>query len=445
MRSSQKEIMKSNRKNDFRKAMAGCLTGAAVLMMTACGNKSDFNLVESEEGEERVVNLYSPMEKMSPDAENVARNAADKTIIMAEEELGVNVGYITYTAEDYQDKTYDDVALDRARNDMDDIYLLNPDVIKALGEEGKLMDLSGLSCAENLRDVVKTANTIDGKLVAIPQEVVAYGLFINKDMFDQYNLELPETPEDFLECCRVFKENGIETPVGANRWWLETFVLALAYADLYNGGNTEAEIEALNSGESKYSDYMRPGFEFLQEMIDCGYIDAEKAYVSEAIEGEGEDFLAGKTPVVMAYWGAANSETAYGNPDFNMLVIGFPSSRGQMPVISMTGFGVGSNAEHAEDALNVLDVILSDEALQIYAETNNVISPSKNVEVDCIPALQPLNDRIEENVYVLGTNAGMQLEQWGNTCLVVRELLNGATVDECMAEFDRLQEETLAK
>ena len=85
MRSSQKEIMKSNRKNDFRKAMAGCLTGAAVLMMTACGNKSDFNLVESEEGEERVVNLYSPMEKMSPDAENVARNAADKTIIMAEE------------------------------------------------------------------------------------------------------------------------------------------------------------------------------------------------------------------------------------------------------------------------------------------------------------------------------------------------------------------------
>ena len=445
MRSSQKEIMKSNRKNDFRKAMAGCLTGAAVLMMTACGNKSDFNLVESEEGEERVVNLYSPMEKMSPDAENVARNAADKTIIMAEEELGVNVGYITYTAEDYQDKTYDDVALDRARNDMDDIYLLNPDVIKALGEEGKLMDLSWLSCAENLRDVVKTANTIDGKLVAIPQEVVAYGLFINKDMFDQYNLELPETPEDFLECCRVFKENGIETPVGANRWWLETFVLALAYADLYNSGNTEAEIEALNSGESKYSDYMRPGFEFLQEMIDCGYIDAEKAYVSEAIEGEGEDFLAGKTPVVMAYWGAANSETAYGNPDFNMLVIGFPSSRGQMPVISMTGFGVGSNAEHAEDALNVLDVILSDEALQIYAETNNVISPSKNVEVDCIPALQPLNDRIEENVYVLGTNAGMQLEQWGNTCLVVRELLNGATVDECMAEFDRLQEETLAK
>lgn len=435
------------RKIDLVKRFAAmALTAATVFMTAACGSEgSNVNLVESQEGNERIVNLFSPMEKTDPNAENVARSAADKTIIMAEEKLGVTLNYVTYTAEDYQDKTYDDVALDRARNHMDDLYLLNPDVIQMLGEEGLLMDLSELACVKNLREVVITANTVNGRLVGIPQEVVAYGLFINKDMFDQYDLELPETPEEFLECCRVFKENGIETPVGANRWWLETFVLAQAYADLYNGGNTEAEIAALNSGESRYSDYLRPGFEFLQEMIDCGYIDAEKAYVSEAIEGEREDFLAQNTPIVMAYWGAANTETAYGKTDFNMLVIGFPSSRGQMPVMPMTGYGVGVNAEHGEDAMEVLEVILSDEALQVYAETNRVISPSKNVEVDCVPALRPLNDKIQENVYVLGSNAGMKMEQWGNICLVVRQLLNGSTVEECMAEIDRLQDESLVK
>lgn len=435
-----------NRKNKMLSIRgAACfLMCTVVLLMAACGEKENtYNLLPEEEDAKRVVSLFSPMEKTEADTVNTARSATDKTIIMAEERLNITVSYVTYTAEDYQDKTYDEVTLDRARNNMDDMYLLNPDTIKALGEEGKLMDLSGLACVDNLRDVVKTANVVDGKLVAVPQEVVAYGLFINKDMFDRYDLELPETPEDFLECCRVFKENGIETPVGANRWWLETFVLAQAYADLYNGGNTEAEIEALNSGESKYSDYMRPGFEFLQEMIDKGYIDADKAYVSEAIEGEGSDFLAQKTPIVMAYWGAANTDTAYGNPDFEMVVIGFPSSRGQMPVMPMTGFGIDAEAEHAEDAMKVLDVMLSDEALQVYAETNKVISPSKNVEVECIPALKPLNDRIQSNIYVLGANANMKLEQWGNTCLIVRKLLNGATVDECMAEFDRLQEETL--
>lgn len=435
------------RKCGFGKAMAVFLTGIVAFLVAGCGSEEGpvRNLAADDEAEERMVNMFSPMEKMEPDAENTARTAADLTVVMAEEKLGINVAYRTYTAEDYQDKTYDDVTLDRARNDMDDIYLLNPDTIMILAEEEKLMDLSGLESAKNLRDVVKTANVVDGKLVAIPQEVVAYGLFINKDMFDRYNLELPNTPDEFLECCRVFKENGIETPVGANRWWLETFVLAQAFADLYNGGNTEAEIAALNSGESKYSDYMRPGFEFLQEMIDCGYIDAKKAYVSEAIEGEGADFLAQKTPIVMGYWGAANSDTAYGRPDFNMQVIGFPSSRGQMPVIPMTGFGVGINAEHLEDAMQAMDIMLSDEALQVYTETNKVISPSKNVQVDCIPALKPLNDRIEENIYVLGSNAGMKLEQWGNTCLIVRNLLNGATVDACMAEFDKLQEETLKK
>ena len=81
--------------------------------------------------------------------------------------------------------------------------------------------------------------------------------------------------------------------------------------------------------------------------------------------------------------------------------------------------------------------------LQLYSENNKVISPSKNVNVDCIDALKPLNDRINEGIYVLGSNAGMKVEQWGNICLVVRKLLDGASVEECMAEFDRLQAEAL--
>ena len=418
---------------------------ALALLLAACGHEDPKNLIPSHEKEERVVNLFSPMEKMDPDAENVARTASDLTVAMAEAALDVTVVYRTYTAEDYQDKTYDNVCLDRARNNMDDLYLLNPDTVLALGAEGKLADLSGLDSAKNLRDIIRTANTVDGKLVAIPQEVVAYGLFVNKDLFDQYGLALPETPEDFLECCRVFQENGIQTPVGANRWWLECFVFAQAYAQLYNGGNTQAEIDALNRGEARYSGYMRKGFEFLQTLIDRGYIDAETALVSEAIEGERADFLAGRTPIVMAYWGAANTETAYGKTEFEMQVIGFPSSMGPMPVMPMTGWAVGAGSEHEEDAKQVINIITSDEALRVYSETNRVISPSKNVSVDCVPALQPLNDRIEEGVYVLGSNAGMKVEQWGNTCLIVRELLGGASVDACMAAFDRLQSEALGQ
>lgn len=439
--------MKGIIREKFNRLSAACLIGMMTLALAACGSKTsmDENLVSNEDDDKKIVNLFGPMEKSRPNVNNIARTAFDLTVEMAEEELDLIVRYRTYTAENYQEKSYDDVALDRVRNQMDDLYLLNPDTIQILGSEDRLIDLSTLDCAENLRDVVKIANTVNGKLVAIPQEVVAHGLFLNKDMFDKYDLELPNTPEEFMDCCKVFKENGIETPIGANRWWLENFVLAQAYAELYNGGETDALIEALNKGEARYSDYMRPGFEYLKELIDKGYIDAKTAYTYEAIEGEGADFLAQKTPIVMAYWGAANSDIAYGKPGFELQVIGFPSKLGQMPVVSMTGYAVGAEAEHLEDTLDVLDIILSDEALQLYTETNKVISPSKNVEVECIDALKPLNDKINDNVYVLGSNASMNVEQWGNTCLIVRELLNGATVDECMAEFDKLQDEALNK
>lgn len=438
--------MRRNKKKSLSILSMAGLLGIMTLVTAACGgtNTSE-NLVADEVDDKKIINLFGPMEKSNPNASNIARTAFDLTVEMAEKELDLTVRYRTYTAENYQERTYDDVALDRVRSNMDDLYLLNPDTIQILGLEDRLLDLSVLESAKNLRDVVKTANTVNGKLVAIPQEVVAHGLFVNKDMFDEYDLELPNTPDEFMECCRVFKENGIETPIGANRWWLENFVFAQAYAELYNGGETEALIDALNKGEAKYSDYMRPGFEYLKELIDKGYIDAETAYTYEAIEGEGPDFLAQKTPIVMAYWGAANSEIAYGKPDFNLQVIGFPSELGQMPIVSMTGYGVCAEAEHVDDTLAVLDIILSDEALQLYTETNKVISPSKNVEVECIDALKPLNDRINENIYVLGSNAGMNVEQWGNTCLIVRELLKGATVDECMAAFDKLQEEALNK
>ena len=40
----------------------------------------------------------------------------------------------------------------------------------------------------------------------------------------------------------------------------------------------------------------------------------------------------------------------------------------------MTGYGVGVGAAHREDALDVLEVMTSDEALQVYAEANRVTS-----------------------------------------------------------------------
>ena len=77
------------RRDRWRRAAAG-LAALAVLALAACGKHEDpTNLLPRGEKEERVVNLFRPMEKMDPDAENVARTASDLTVMMAEEQLGV--------------------------------------------------------------------------------------------------------------------------------------------------------------------------------------------------------------------------------------------------------------------------------------------------------------------------------------------------------------------
>ena len=50
---------------------------------------------------------------------------------------------------------------------------------------------------------------IDDKIYGIPCEMQSNGIWINKALFDEYGLELPETYEDFIACAQVFNENGI--------------------------------------------------------------------------------------------------------------------------------------------------------------------------------------------------------------------------------------------
>lgn len=116
----------------------GALIALALCPLAACSaDEGSVNLAVQDEGDaQAVVSFFSPMEKANPDAENTARTASDLTIAMAEERGGLTVAYRTYTAEDYQDKTYDEVCLERVRSDKDDLYLLNTDAIVALGSGG---------------------------------------------------------------------------------------------------------------------------------------------------------------------------------------------------------------------------------------------------------------------------------------------------------------------
>ncbi len=86
MRDSRRIIMKQ----------MGAVSLAVVLIVSAasCGKKADLtkNLIDSNEDSKKVVNLFGPMEKSSPDAENTARTAFDLTVGYSRKEVGADCG-----------------------------------------------------------------------------------------------------------------------------------------------------------------------------------------------------------------------------------------------------------------------------------------------------------------------------------------------------------------
>ena len=141
-------------KKSIKKLCAILLAGSMLTAMVSCGQQdADINVANSNDDNKKTINLFGPMSRANPNAENASMTAQEKTVMMAEKQLDLLVDYRTYMAEDYQDKTYDDVTMDRLRHNMDDFYLLNPDVIQKAGMEGMLADLSGLDSARNLRHI----------------------------------------------------------------------------------------------------------------------------------------------------------------------------------------------------------------------------------------------------------------------------------------------------
>ncbi len=81
-----------------------------------------------------------------------------------------------------------------------------------------------------------TANP-DGVQRAVPTTGYWEGLFCNKDLFDQYNLELPTDYDSLVTAINTFKENGI-IPIACSlnnvpHYWIEFLMLYAAGPDEY--------------------------------------------------------------------------------------------------------------------------------------------------------------------------------------------------------------------
>lgn len=436
----------------LRRGLAASLSALVLLTAAGCGgtqtNDDTPRTGAVDETLDSSTIQFFASTPIIPDSVEYKESASGAAIEYAKTLIpDLHFAFENFTTESAEDMTYDEACTQRIRDNVgDDIMLLNSDVITNMGREGLLADLSDVEGADRLLPSVRASVTVNGKLVAFPREYVAYGLIVNNDILKEHGLEIPQTIDDFLACCEKLKADGMAIPMQANRWWLECFVLTQGFADFYQAENTDQLIADLNSGATKMSQYMRPGFAFLKTCIDKGYINAELANSYEAFD-ERDAFLARESAFMTSFTGAVTGEgRKLNNYDFDLRVVGFPTKDGQVALASTTGLSIPAADQKMENTKRAMTALCSTEASRLFCERsgNFVARNDVHTEMESLPVLADFMDEVNAGRMVAASNPSINMELWGNTCIVVRDLLAGQSVDQCMATIDQLQAEANA-
>lgn len=81
-------------------------------------------------------------------------------------------------------------------------------------ENGYVQDLSGQECLKNVEEsALKMTEQKDGKYYALPYSRNYMGVYYNQKIFEENNLTVPETWDEFINVCKKLKEKSI-TPIG---------------------------------------------------------------------------------------------------------------------------------------------------------------------------------------------------------------------------------------
>jgi len=128
-----------------------------------------------------------------------------------------------------------------------------------------------------LESAMKAAVNPDGVQRAVPTTGFWEGLFCNKDLFDQYNLELPTDWDKMTKAIEKFKAEGI-VPIAVSlnevpHYWIEFLMLSAAGPDVYG-----KKLTAVNADMAK-------GLDMFKTLRDMGAFPADTDTIDNALAG----------------------------------------------------------------------------------------------------------------------------------------------------------------
>lgn len=136
------------------------------------------------------------------------KGVLDQACAVAEEKFGFKI--------DIEPCEEDNVVKTRlATGDCPDLLIYNTgSLLSSLNPAEYFIDLTNTDMAKTFDDAFSQAASVDGVLYGIPQcDSMGAGVYYNKELYKQYNLEVPKTWDEFQSNLKTLKEAGV-TGVG---------------------------------------------------------------------------------------------------------------------------------------------------------------------------------------------------------------------------------------
>jgi len=317
-----------------------------------------------------------------------------------------------------------------------------PGYAGALAEAGLLYDLTD-SYEEfdwPVYDFAKERVTFDEKIVGVPGEMETIGLFYNKEIFDNLDLDQPETIADLEQAAQTILDTGI-VPIGVSdqEGWQGGHLLSMALSSRIGSDG----VDALLAGEASWnSPDVVESLRLWEEWNAAGYLPPFPTSLS--YDNANAQFYAGEIAILpTGSWLVSGIDE---NADFEVGYIPFPAEDG--PGIFTGGLGSGpyisANTEKVDAALEFVDFLVSEEHGRWTVENIGAIPPYP-VDTEGVDA-SPLFAQVLEdtskfaggtgdfgvNIDVLATDTFNEA-MWNG----VQAILSGqATAEEVAADLD---------
>lgn len=305
-----------------------------------------------------------------------------------------------------------------AANEAPDVFYYNAGgLLKSFVDAGKVLPLNDYITKDVWDRIVEgtlSNMTFDGKIYGLPYTLACSVLFCNTELFEKYNVKIPETWIELMTAVKTFKDAGI-TPMttgGKDRWptCMYTDIITLRAAGYQESHDAFYKTE----NGSFVSDGMKLAAQKFDELIKAGAFP-EGAVALTRDESE-VPFYAGEVAMyVNGNWTASNCQAETSKVKGKIKAVPFPVIEGGKGNINdfMGGaaeqFCVSANTKNAEAAVILCQFLAENHSKNAYLAGAGM--PTWKLDVD-----ESQIDPLIKSIVDLTKNASSFL-LWGNTAL----------------------------